>query len=168
MTFIVDTNVILVANRQHPDVSEECISSCSKQLQSIMASGRIALDSNFEIISEYQNKTQPNRGKGPGDVFLKWALQNNANTGRCDLIDLKPHSIRGYESFPEDDRLSKFDPPDRKFVAVAAAHEAHPPILQAADSKWLGWAPALADHGIQVDFLCPCDIQRFHEKKFGK
>ena len=168
MTFIVDTNVILVANRQHPGVGDGCISSCVKQLQSIMASGRIALDSNFEIISEYLNKTQPNKCKGPGDVFLKWALQNNANTGRCDRIDLNSHPERGYESFPDDERLSKFDLPDRKFVAVAAAHEAHPPILQAADSKWLGWAPALSDHGIQVDFLCPADIQRFHDKKFGK
>jgi hypothetical protein len=103
-----------------------------------------------------------------GELIAAWALQNNANATKCDCIDLHLHPDRGYKSFPDDERLSKFDPPDRKFVAVAVAHENHPPILQAADSKWLGWAPALSDHGIEVDFLCPDDIQRFRDKKSGK
>lgn len=51
--------------------------------------------------------------------------------------------------------------------AVSAAHPDRPPIAQAADSKWLDWAPALQRHGIQVEFLCLVDIQRFHDKKFG-
>lgn len=63
--------------------------------------------------------------------------------------------------------LINFDAPDRKFVAVSAAHPDRPPIAQAADSKWLDWAPALQRHGIQVEFLCLVDIQRFHDKKFG-
>jgi hypothetical protein len=168
MTFIVDTNVILVANRQHADVGPLCVAACALKLQSIMADGRIALDQAFEILIEYQNKTTPKMGNRPGDAFVKWALQNRANTTRCDSIELHPHPDRGYQSFPDDERLSKFDPPDRMFVAVAAAHENHPPILQAADSKWLGWAPALSDHGLEVDFLCPKDIQRFHDKKSGK
>ena len=168
MTFIVDTNVILVANGQHDDVGPPCVAACALKLQSIMAGGRIALDQDFEILLEYQNKTTPKKGNRPGDAFVKWALQNNANATKCDRIELHSHPDRGYKSFPDDERLSKFDPPDRKFVAVAAAHKNHPPILQAADSKWLGWAPALSDHGIEVDFLCPGDIQRFHDKKSGK
>jgi hypothetical protein len=168
MTCIVDTNVILVANGQHQDVSPPCVATCALKLQSIMSGGRIALDHAFEILLEYQNKTTPKTGNRPCDAFVKWALQNNANAAKCDRVELHPHPERGYESFPDDKRLLKFDPPDRKFVAVAAAHENHPPILQAADSKWLGWAPALSDHGIEVDFLCPGDIQRFHDKKSGK
>ena len=44
---------------------------------------------------------------------------------------------------------------DRKFVAVANAHPAKPPILQSTDSKWWGWKEALQEVGITVHFLCP-------------
>lgn len=168
MTVVVDTNVILVANGQHKDVSPDCEADCALKLQSIMLDDRIALDDAFEILLEYQNKTQPKTGNRPGDAFVKWALKNNANTKRCDLVVLRRHPKRHFESFPDDARLANFDPPDRKFVAVAAAHEERPPILQAADSKWLDWEPALTDHGITVEFLCPADIQRFHKNKFGQ
>ena len=167
MTKIVDTNVVLIANRQHQGVSACCIAVCALELQTIMRQGRIALDDSFRILTEYQNKTQPTRGKNPGDVFVKWALNNNRNQARCDLVPVQEHPTRGFVSFPEDPELANFDPPDRVFVAVAAAHPAHPPILQAADSKWLDWAPALKRHGVEVDFVCKDDVDRFHLKKFG-
>lgn len=164
---IIDTNVILVANGQHQDVSPGCVAACALALQNIMKNGRIALDDGFRILNEYQNKTSPRRGKGPGDVFIKWSLQNNANHAKCDLVSLREHKTRSFESFPDDTDLENFDQPDRKFVAVAAAHPAHPPILQAADSKWLDWVPTLKRHGIDVDFVCRADIERFHRNKFG-
>ena len=168
MTVIIDTNVILVANGQHRDTSPDCVAACALRLQSVMVDDRIALDNAFEILTEYQKKTLPKTGNRPGDAFVKWALRNNANPQHCDLVVLQRHPKRRYESFPDDARLANFDPPDRKFVAVAAAHEKHPAISQATDSKWVDWAPALADHGITVDFVCPADIQRFHANKFDK
>lgn len=165
MTLVVDTNVILVANRQHEDVSEACVVSCAKRLQEIMTSGRVAIDAGYQVLKEYQQKTQPQVGKRPGDAFVKWLLRNNANPLRCDQVMLVEHPERVFESFPEDPRLANFDPPDRKFVAVAAAHVRKPHISQAADSKWLGWAPALRECGITVEFLCPKDIQTFDDNK---
>jgi hypothetical protein len=166
-TAVVDTNVVLVANQQHQGVSPDCIRICALRLQEITREGRLALDDAFLILSEYQNKTDAKRGKGPGDAFVKWALRNSANTARCDRIAIKPHAQRGFESFPDDARLANFDAPDRKFVAVAAAHPDQPPVLQAADSKWIDWEPALKDHGVSVQFICERDIQRFHQNKFG-
>lgn len=167
MTVVIDTNVILVANGQHGEVSPECIAACALRLQTIVHSGRLAIDDAYRILNEYQNKTRANRGKGPGDAFVKWALQNNVNAQRCDRVAIEHHDERGFESFPNDERLVNFDPPDRKFVAVASAHPQHPPILEAVDSKWLDWAPALNDYGVRVDFLCEADIKRFHQNKFG-
>lgn len=164
-TSIVDTNVILVANRQHMDVSPQCIDNCTIALQSVMTKGRLAIDDSFRILLEYQNKTNPGKGKGPGDVFVKWALQNNANSARCDRVSIVENVERGFESFPDDADLATFDQPDRKFVAVSAAHPDHPPIMQAADSKWLAWAPALKKYGVHVEFLCKEDIQRFQKNK---
>ena len=56
---VVDTNVVLVANGQHADVSPECISACALALQGVMRSGKLVLDDDFRILLEYQNKTQP-------------------------------------------------------------------------------------------------------------
>lgn len=168
MTSIVDTNVILIANGQHADVSQECVATCALRLQDLMENGKIALDDAYEVLLEYQNKTQPKTGNRPGDAFVKWALQNNRTPARCDLVPLETHHERGYVSFPEDPRLANFDPPDRKFVALSVTHPDTPPILQAADSKWLAWAPALKANGVEVEFLCPDDIERFRANKAGK
>ena len=162
---VVDTNVILVANGQHDDVSPECIASCALRLQSIMQSGKLAVDDQFRILLEYQNKTVPKRGNRPGDAFVRWALQNNANPSRVDRVELSENSERGFETFPNDPDLKDFDPSDRKFVAVARGHADAPPILQATDSKWLVWSVALARHGVSVDFLCHDDVLKFQASK---
>jgi len=168
VTFVIDTNVILVANRQHAGVSDECARACDRRLQVVMESGRVTIDDRFRILSEYLNKTTPHTGKRTGDAFVKWLLQNKATPSRCDQVALAESPARGFETFPDDARLAAFDPPDRKFVAVAAAHADKPPVLQAADSKWLDWAPALADYAISVEFLCPADIEGFDAKKKRK
>ncbi|GAA5264602.1 hypothetical protein ACOSOMT5_P1027 [Acidiphilium sp. MT5] len=162
---VVDTNVVLVANGQHQDVSDQCVVNCAERLQAVMQQGRLALDDCFRILLEYQNKTTPKNGNRPGDAFVKWALQNNANTLRVECVKLEDHADRAFVTFPDDRDLEKFDPPDRKFVAVASAHPEEPPILQAADSKWLGLASALKRHSITVDFLCHDDIKRFRANK---
>jgi hypothetical protein len=167
MTSIVDTNVVLVSNGQHSDVSPDCIAICAQRLQAIMDRERIALDDCFEILNEYQTKTRPKHPKGPGDVFVKWALRMTANQNKCDLVPIQKHPGRGYESFPDDERVGNFDPADRKFIAVAAAHPKRPPILQATDSKWLDTAPFLKDHQIETKFLCPKDIRGISSDMHG-
>lgn len=168
MTVVIDTNVILVANGQHEDVSDACRVSCANRLKAIVEDGKVAIDDKYRILNEYQNKTSPHAGKRVGDVFVKWILRNNANAERCAAVKLEEHHARGFTSFPDDTRLADFDPPDRKFVAVAAAHGDRPPIYQAADSKWIDWAPVLKEHEVEVQFLCPGDIQAFDDKKKGR
>jgi hypothetical protein len=128
---------------------------------------KLALDDCFQILLEYLNKTTPKIGNRPGDAFVKWALQNNRNQERVDLVQLTDHPSRGFDAFPDDPALGAFDSSDRKFVAVAVAHAKKPPILQAADSKWLKWAVSLQQHGITVEFLCQDDIARFAAQKSG-
>lgn len=164
---VVDTNVILVANGQHQDVSPACVIGCVLALEQVKNSGKLVLDEGFLIIREYQNKTQPKKGNRPGDAFVKWALNNQRNRKHVAQVTLTEHNERGFVSFPDDPELANFDAPDRKFVAASGAHPKKPSISQAADSKWLDWAPALKRHGIEVEFLCPIDIQMFHKKKFG-
>ena len=165
-TLVVDTNVILVANNKHREVSPECVANCALRLQDVMNSGRLALDDARRILGEYLHKTHPNRSKGPGDAFVKWVLRNEHNLMRCVRVALTETSKDQFQGFPQDGELENFDPPDRKFVAVAIAHPENPPILQATDSKWLGWAEELARHGITVEFVCEKDVRRFQKRKF--
>lgn len=165
---VVDTNVMLVANGQHPDFSAGGVKLCVDRLRTVMSGSVVCIDSNFEILKEYGNKIDSKKRPDVGFQFYRWLLQNRTNRSKVHVVELVGHPVRGYETFPEDSDLATFDPPDRKFVAVAAAHADKPPILQASDSKWLGWAAALKRHGITVDFLSPEDITRFHRNKAGR
>lgn len=166
-TYVVDTNVILVANGQHAAASVDCSRRCARWLMGLMDAGRVALDEGYEILREYQHKTHASDGQGAGDVFVRWLLHHLDDAARCDLVRLLPHPQRAYEAFPPDGRLADFDASDRKFVALARTHPEAPVILQAADCKWLDWAPALADHGVRVKMLCEADMHQFHLHKFG-
>lgn len=165
---VVDTNVILVANGQHPAVSAACVQTCRDWLGQIMAHGRIVLDDGFEILHEYRHKTDPQAGQGVGDAFVRWVLHHVNDASRCELVHLEADPVWGFRHFPHDERLWDFDPADRKFVAVACSHPQHPPILQAADSKWVDWAPCLSEFGVAVHFLCDCEVHQFHLHKFGR
>ena len=165
---VVDTNVILVANRQHEEMSPRCVANCIRTLQEISSKGKIVIDDGFRILKEYQNKTSPRSSKRVGDAFVKWVLNNRNNPEKCEQVALIGHERRGFESFPDDPDLAIFDPADRVFVAVSAVHPEKPPILEAADSKWLDWSAALARNGMKVQFLCQQDLKCFHKRKFGK
>lgn len=165
---VVDTNVILVANNAHEGVSPACVLICIKQLEYLTKSGVFVVDDAYRIVSEYQNKTNHKKGKGVGDVFLKWVMQNLSNPSRCHQVPLTEIGEHDFAEFPVPALVAAFDPPDRQFAAVANAHPNKPPILQAADCKWLDWWPQLKAAGIDVEFLCTDDVCRFYTKKFPK
>ena len=162
---IVDSNVVLVANGQHQDVARASVAVCAQRLKAIMDGKSLVVDTGLLILGEYGNKTVPNTGNRPGDAFVKWALQNYRNANRVHRTELTAHPDRVFETFPDDPDLARFDDPDRKFVAVACAHGASPHILQAADTKWLGWNEALQWHGVVVESICRKDIARFQAQK---
>ncbi len=126
-----------------------------------MKTGRIALDTGWRVITEYRHNLETRGQPGVGSAFLKWVLTNHRNPTRCSLVEITPKSStqEDYEEFPRSSALRGFDPSDRKFVAVACAHEDRPPILEATDTKWWTYRRALSDSGVVVDFLCPQEIR---------
>ncbi|NLC34863.1 MAG: hypothetical protein GX772_00155 [Alcaligenaceae bacterium] len=168
MKAVIDTNVLLVANRQHADISEECAQSCVDRLQAMQAHGITVIDDAYHILGEYQHKTSISPPKGVGDVFLKWLLRNAGNPMHVEMVSITETEPEHFAEFPCDDLQQRFDAPDRKFPATAHAHPEKPPIWQAADCKWLDWWPTLAEYGVQVEFLCPADARGFYRNKFPK
>jgi hypothetical protein len=167
---VVDTNVALVANGA-ADASPDCILTCTRRLLEITREGCIAIDDEWRIIREYQRKLSPSGQPGPGDAFLKWVLNHQGNPQRCRRVKLNPRLGKGedFEEFPSHSALAEFDPADRKFVAVAVACQGGPiPILQAVDSKWWGWAEALRECQVEVEFLCPAEIAAKYQEKLAR
>lgn len=165
MKAVIDTNVLLVANGQHDDISEDCVIECVKRLQAMQQKGVVVIDDEFRILGEYQKKTSLNPAKGVGDRFLKWLLQQ-ARSAQVEQITLNETADNCFAEFPDPALEPLFDAPDRKFAAVAHAHQEKPAIWQAADCKWLDWWPALRAKGVGVDFLCPDDVCMVYSKKF--
>jgi hypothetical protein len=166
MRAVIDTNVLLVANGQHADVSSDCVEVCVHRLRAMEKSGVTVIDDGFRILGEYKNKTSLNPPKGVGDVFLKTLLRNAGNPARVDQVSLTELNENKFAEFPDTALQPFFDAPDRKFAAVANAHQDKPPIWQAADCKWLDWWPELQAKGIRVEFLCPEDAYGFYRNKF--
>ena len=161
---VVDTNVPAFANGLGSAFAG-CVAACVARLGKITRNGQIVLDDSWLILREYQANLRSSGQPGVGDAFLKWVLTNQANTNRCVQVGITPSHDRTFEEFPDDPRLSGFDRDDRKFVAVALAHEDSPPILQALDSEWWGYRKELAENGVTVDFLCPREIQKLHQRR---
>lgn len=165
MKAVIDTNVLLVANGQHADASEDCVTECVNRLQAIQKSGITVIDDGFRILGEYQHKTCLNPPRGVGDVFLKWLLRNSGSA-QVEQITITETAENSFAEFPDPALEPLFDAPDRKFAAVANAHPNKPTIWQAVDCKWLDWWPSLRAKGVEVDFLCPTDACTFYAKKF--
>jgi len=163
---VVDTNVLLVASRRHAGVSPRCVLACVERLVQVQRKQRVVIDDAYRILGEYQRKLDANPRKGVGDAFLKWLLQHQANRQRVWRVPLTERATDDFAEFPDPALASEFDPPDRKFVAVAHAHPHKPPVLQATDSMWLRWHDRLCAQGIRVEFLCPQDICQFFQAKF--
>lgn len=166
MAAVIDTNVLLVANGSHADISAACRKACIERLLFQQKRGVTVIDDGYRILSEYQNKTHPNQPKGVGDAFLKWLLQNKKNVRRVHQVPLNEMNPQCYEEFPDRDLEECFDPSDRKFVAVSNSHPEKPAIWQAADCKWLDWWAQLHAAGIAIEFICPQDACGFYRKKF--
>lgn len=163
---VIDTNILLIANNQHAAASPECVEACIQCLLTIQNGGTIVIDEGYRILSEYQNKTRLNPPKGVGDVFLKWLLRNTGKANLVQQVAITETTMDSFAEFPDATLQPDFDPPDRKFAAVAHAHPDKPSIWQGGDCKWLNWWEALQAYGVRVEFLCPDDVCRFYARKF--
>jgi hypothetical protein len=165
---VIDTNVILVADGQAEHMSPQCRVACVKRLEQVQSGEQVVLDHSWLILGEYQNRLDPNRQPTPGSAFLKWLLQRSKMPKHVCFVTITATNEEQtvFAEFPADAQLlDAFDPADRKFVAVACAHAEKPPILQSADSRWLGWESRLASHGIRLEVLCREELEQIRTRK---
>ncbi len=157
-TFLVDTNIPIVSSAalrpQSDDPSPECIRACVELIEAVCLHGGLVVDEGSEIVTEYRHNLSQSGQPGLGDRFMKWVHDNQYNEKLVTRIPITKDG-ETYKEFPSHPDLKNFDIADRKFIAVANAHEARPAIYQATDSKWWILREALKKAGVNVRFLCP-------------
>jgi hypothetical protein len=151
----MDTNVAVVANGKTPHAGHQCIESCITTLVDMRDHHRVLLDEQGLILEEYRRHLRPSGQPGPGDAFFKWLWDNQGHLDHCRQVQITPLNGENFEEFPDDPDLARFDPADRKFVALAIASGEQPPILNASDTDWWHHRAPLSRHGIEIRFLCP-------------
>ena len=158
-TFVVDTNVAIVANGRGTHADMRCQLTCVKKLKTVAADEVVAIDAAGAILDEYATHLSFSGKPGMGDVFFKYVFDHQHQDDRVRRVAVTPSGDdrRGFEELPE----NAFDPSDRKFLAVAVVGRAV--VLNATDSDW-GEQEALVDGlGVEVSQLCP----RYASRRFG-
>lgn len=154
---IIETNVIAVANEMADHADSECIVSCINSLEKAKMKQKIVIDSGMLIFEEYFRYAHRSGQPRVGDAFIKWLWDNQANSKRCERVNITPrdNDPDNFIEFPDYPALNEFDRSDRKFVAVACASNHHPKILNATDSDWCHFKDHLSNYGVFIKFLCP-------------
>ena len=167
--YIVDTNVPLVASEEASQMSPDCVITCVNFLEKLMnGEYQLVIDSSFLIIGEYANKMQNLPTYTFGGKFYKWILAYRDNPIKVKQVDIQQLDEYNFSEVPQSLIDINFDNSDRKFVAVSIANKNQAPIVQAADSKWIGWEEAINKEGISVCFLCKEELKTIYQTKRKK
>jgi hypothetical protein len=155
--YVVDTNVPIVANGgPNSHASIDCRASAIKFLHGVLSSGKILVDIAGDIQAEYKRHLSPRGQPGVGDRFYQAVLHSAPR--RIERIHL-PKKADEYIDLPDALIDAGFDPSDRKFAALGKRAKA--PVANATDSDWLDHRVALEAHGIQVIFICGCEVSKW-------
>lgn len=149
-SYVVDTNVAIVANGRSRHADAPCQLACVQRLREV-ASQLIAIDDLGHIMAEYAKHLSYAGQPGVGDMFFRHLFDNQYRSERVRRVQITPSSDEehGFEELPP----NSFDPSDRKFLAVAVAARAV--VLNATDSDWREHASLLDSLSVEVQQLCP-------------
>ncbi len=153
---IMDTNVAVKAATPQQDCKEEeweMRKMCVDFIRNLVKNpnSKLVLDLGFEIIKEYRNRIPKNTNEG--QIFWRWFDTYIGRISLEDFVKLDKDAEGNYKRFPLEDRTKEFDLNDRKFVALSRTHSEHPPIVEAADGKWLGFKEVFEEYGVHIEFL---------------
>ena len=164
---VVDTNVLLVSEgHAEPQASAKCKAACDARLLELKTRGVVVIDHAWLLLSEYTRKIDM-RKQSVAVAFLKWLMQGSARDARVSSVVLTPTNAvkTDFAEYPKHPGLADFDPSDRKFVAVAFAHQPRATILNAVDTDWLAIRTPLAEVGIGLEFICEEELLAIARKK---
>lgn len=124
--YIIDANVALLAGTNVKDIpvdqlvcARKCLDFINKFMHNPQAS--LVLDAEGRILKEYRNANLLKGSPNMATRFYIWACQNMPKQAE-DFISLKEIDESVFLHYPDSEKLKKFDPPDRKYIALAYSH----------------------------------------------
>ena len=149
MKYIIDTNVPVKASCNPATCALDeldMVNACVEFIHALIKNldSKIVLDMDREIIQEYEHNVERT---DMGKQFFNWLY---TYVKQMDIIN---------------DMLKEFDLADRKFIALARSHNENPPIIEAADGKWLQFVETLKKYNIEIKFLDIDYAQKMYKKK---
>lgn len=147
---VIDTNVLLAACTGH-EASPFCDTThlTKAELLQVLnwlvdfhadSTRQLVLDDAWLILNEYfQHLTESDIGH--------LVLRDKLGSAKFFSITTDEN---GHALLPAALSVVIHDKEDRKFVAVALADPMQPSIVNACDTDWAGWVPALTVHGVTV------------------
>jgi hypothetical protein len=152
---IIDTNIMVVANRQNDLVTSSCMDACIQFLIHARASHTVLMDAGDEIRAEYANALKMGRPAELGAQFLMHIYREQGNPQHVRFVGLSKLPDGSFSDFPTASELAGFDHSDRKFAVLGKTTGI--PVSNATDSDWVEHLNALVAHGVAVHFVCGCD-----------
>ena len=149
---VIDTNVLVVANRAAPHASNDCVASAAEFLHYTLEVGVVILDHGGEIFSEYRRHCSYRGQPGVGDLFFLHLHRTQADPRRVQKVEIHRQADGTYSEIPG--VLRNMDKGDMKFVAAAVADDRRAVIVNCCDGDWKEIADALAEARVSVLELC--------------
>jgi hypothetical protein len=152
---IVDTNLWITASGRSA-MSGECARTVLGFVADLQNNDdRLAVDRKWKILGEYYKNLNP---QDLAHEILDLLLSQS----RVDYCQIE-FDADGMAVVPP--ACAIHDLSDRKFVAVALAHEARPAIHNVSDEDWLEDEAILATCGVQVIHNCEAELRRRYLEK---
>ncbi len=169
---IIDANIPLTAAGRN-QASEECVETCSSLLHSVFAGETVVVvDDGGDALAEYRNIGKPQRHEDIAERFLVYIYDYQYNSDRFQRVRLRMDKQGNFVDYPDpydewasqDPRCKRFDPDDKKWVALAVRFKQETaidaPIVNAADRCWLAFEPHLEASGVKLETLCRDERQK--------
>ena len=155
MVYLVDTNVLAVANDPSHPAGPDCVEACVDFLET-RQNRRYAVDDLLRIFEEYMRYASMSGKPNVGDKFLQWLWNYQANTDVCRQIQLRETGRDDvlFQILTTIPGIENFDRADQKFLAVALHLNEPVTIVNATDSDWSEISQILADYDIELLQLC--------------
>ncbi len=158
MRVVIDSNVIIAANRRETTASIQCSAACARRLLDAIENDLILEDTADLIWAEYKRAANFSGQPGAGDRFFELFARNRWTPSRVKRVDIGTNDEDVADRIPPG--LRTFDRSDQKWIATYI-HGDGDVLYNALDSDWSESAEAISDEGIKVvepaDRISGCD-----------
>jgi hypothetical protein len=163
---IIDTNVFMAASGLADHITSDCERQALDLLVSFLRgqSFKIVLDNLGEALKEYKRNLGVNSNSSTPftNQFLVHLFNHQYNPAfyvQVQITKVEGGEEGDFKEFPADERLANFKRADRKWVAMAVAHQRQydspAPIVYTVDKDWPSVANIVSNYDIQLECICP-------------